>query len=353
MDKLLSLLIALSMTLTGCGVSGTTPTPPSTPNTSTSQTTTVTDSNQTTQTTTNTPESSGTTSTESSFTIDLSSIPEFSGNAYVAINDNKPTFSQSDLTTASFETYSNLDSLGRCGVAYANVGQDLMPTEERGSIGQVKPTGWHTIKYDNVDGKYLYNRCHLIGYQLTAENANTKNLITGTRYLNIQGMLPFENMVADYVKETNNHVLYRVTPIFDGNNLVASGVTMEAMSVEDNGEGISFNVYCYNNQPGITINYATGDSYADGSTSNSSQSSSSNQTTTTAPATTPTPNTNVSESTSQSTSSTYILNTNSKKFHVPTCSSVGQMKESNKQEYTGSRDEIIAQGYEPCKRCNP
>ena len=341
MDKLLSLLIALSMTLTGCGTSSVTPTTPSTSDTSTSQTTTVTDN-------------SNTTSAESSFAFDLSSIPEFSGTAYVAINDNKPTFSQSDLTTTSFETYSDLDSLGRCGVAYANVGQDLMPTEERGSIGQVKPTGWHTIKYDNVDGKYLYNRCHLIGYQLTAENANNKNLITGTRYLNIQGMLPFENMVADYVKETNNHVLYRVTPIFDGNNLVASGVTMEAMSVEDNGEGISFNVYCYNNQPGITIDYATGDSYAnDGSTSDSSQSSSNNQTTTTTPATTPTPNTNVSESTSQSTSSTYILNTNSKKFHVPTCSSVGQMKESNKQEYTGSRDDIIAQGYEPCKRCNP
>lgn len=190
----------------------------------------------------------------------LESIPAYSGKPYVEINGNNPSFASSDFTTASFEKYSDLDSLGRCGVAYANVGKDIMPTEERGSIGSVKPTGWHTVKYDNVDGKYLYNRCHLIGYQLTAENANEKNLITGTRYLNVEGMLPFENMVADYVKETGNHVLYRVTPIFEGNNLVASGVHVEAKSVEDNGEGICFNVYCYNVQPGVTIDYATGES---------------------------------------------------------------------------------------------
>ena len=146
-------------------------------------------------------------------------------------------------------------------MAEANIGQDLMPTEKRGAIGQVKPTGWHTVKYDQVEGKYLYNRCHLIGYQLTGENANEKNLITGTRYLNVDGMLPFENMVADYIKETGNHVLYRVTPVFNGNNLLASGVQMEAMSVEDKGAGISFNVFCYNVQPGVEINYADGNIY--------------------------------------------------------------------------------------------
>ncbi len=195
--------------------------------------------------------------------VSLSEIPEYSGSPYVEINGNEPDFSKSDFTTDSFETYSELDSLGRCGAAYANVGQDLMPTGPRSSIGQVKPTGWHTAKYDSVDGKYLYNRCHLIGYQLTAENANKKNLITGTRYLNVDGMLPFENMVADYIHETGNHVLYRITPVFDGNNLVASGVEMEAESVEDQGESISFHVFCYNVQPGIGIDYATGDSWAE------------------------------------------------------------------------------------------
>lgn len=192
---------------------------------------------------------------------DMSSIPEFDGeNAYVVLNNNEPNFTKEDMVTESFESYSELDSLGRCGVAFANVGKDIMPTEERGSIGQVKPTGWHTIKYDNVDGKYLYNRCHLLGYQLTGENANKKNLITGTRYLNIDGMLGFENMIADYVKETGNHVLYRVTPVFVGDELVCRGVQMEALSVEDNGEGVKFNVFAYNAQPGIEIDYATGDS---------------------------------------------------------------------------------------------
>lgn len=193
-------------------------------------------------------------------TISVSDIPEYSGKPYVEINGNTPKFLEADLSTTSYEYYSDLDNLGRCGVVYACIGTDLMPTEERGNIGSVKPTGWHTIKYDVVDGKYLYNRCHLIGYQLSGENANTKNLITGTRYLNVDGMLPFENMVADYVKETNNHVMYRVTPVFEGDNLLASGVQIEAESVEDNGEGILFNVYCYNVQPNVKIDYATGDS---------------------------------------------------------------------------------------------
>lgn len=190
----------------------------------------------------------------------LESIPEFSGETYVTVNGNTPYFQEEDYTTESFESYSELDSLGRCGVAYANIGADLMPTTEREEIGMIKPSGWHTVKYDCVEKKYLYNRCHLIGYQLTGENANEKNLITGTRYMNVQGMLPFENMVAAYIKESGNHVLYRVTPVFKGDNLLAEGVLMEGRSVEDNGEGICYNVFVYNVQPGIEIDYATGES---------------------------------------------------------------------------------------------
>ena len=193
--------------------------------------------------------------------VTLADIPEYSGDPYVVLNDNWPNFDVEDLTTEPFEYYSELDDLGRCGVAYANVCVEIMPTEERGSIGQVKPSGWQTVKYDIVEGKYLYNRCHLIGYQLAGENANKQNLITGTRYLNVTGMLPFENMVDSYVEETENHVLYRVTPIFVGTELVARGVQMEAFSVEDEGEGICFNVFVYNVQPGITIDYATGNSW--------------------------------------------------------------------------------------------
>lgn len=194
-------------------------------------------------------------------TIALSELPEYSGEPYIEINGNEPDFPKEEWAEESFEQYAELDSLGRCGTAYACVGTDLMPAEKRGSIGQVKPTGWQTVKYDIVDGKYLYNRCHLIGYQLSGENANEKNLITGTRYMNVEGMLPFENMVADYVKETGNHVLYRVTPIFEGDDLLADGVQMEAFSVEDEGEGIAFNVYVYNVQPGIEIDHATGESF--------------------------------------------------------------------------------------------
>lgn len=198
--------------------------------------------------------------------VDLSSIPAYSGSPYVALNGNVPNFTAEDLTATSYESYGELDSLGRCGVCIASIGRDLMPTEDREGIGSVKPTGWHTVKYNGlVDGNYLYNRCHLIGFQLSGENANEQNLITGTRYLNVDGMLPFENMVADYVKETGNHVLYRVTPVFEEDNLLASGVVLEAQSVEDQGEGIQFHVYCYNVQPGITINYADGTSQLDGS----------------------------------------------------------------------------------------
>lgn len=198
--------------------------------------------------------------TKQAVSFNLNDIPEFKDEAYVILNNNIPNFTEDDNTTKAFERYSDLDVLGRCRVAFACVGKETMPTEERGAIGQVKPSGWKTVKYDIIDGKYLYNRCHLIGYQLTAENANTKNLITGTRYMNVEGMLPFENKVADYIHKTSNHVLYRVTPIFQENNLVASGVQIEAKSVEDEGKGICFNVYVYNAQPGIEIDYTNGES---------------------------------------------------------------------------------------------
>jgi len=190
----------------------------------------------------------------------IEEIPEYTGNIYVVLNNNEPTFTASDLSKESFERYSSKDYLDRCGVSLASIGKDLMPSKDRGSIGSVKPSGWHTVKYDIVDGKYLYNRCHLIGYQLSGENANPENLITCTRQANVEGMLPFEEMVAEYVKETNNHVMYRVTPIFEGDNLLASGIQMEALSVEDNGKGVKFNVYIYNVQDGIEIDYSDGSS---------------------------------------------------------------------------------------------
>lgn len=195
-----------------------------------------------------------------SVSYELSNIPEYSGSNFVYINNNEPKFTESEIKDYSYESYSGLDYLGRCGEAIANIGKDIMPTEERGNIGSIKPTGWHTVKYDIVDGKYLYNRCHLIGYQLTGENANKNNLITCTRQMNTKGMLDFENKVANYIKKTNNHVLYRVTPIFYDDNLIATGVNIEALSVEDNGKGIKFNVFVYNVQDGIDINYKTGDS---------------------------------------------------------------------------------------------
>ena len=328
---------------------------------------------QTVQGNTQTPAASGQAYVPKDVPFTADQAPAYSGEAYVAIHDSIPFFDTSKLTPVSVEYYSPLDGLGRCGVAYACVGQDIMPTEERGSIGQVKPTGWHTVKYDIVDGKYLYNRCHLVGYQLSAENANTSNLITGTRYLNIEGMLPFENLTADYVKETGNHVAYRVTPIFAGNELVARGVLMEGWSVEDKGDGVCFCVFCFNAQPGITIDYATGDSSqtgdgtsgtsgdtGTGTTGNGGQNSQPAQQDP-APAVPAGPSTSAEppaqtqepepEPTPQGTE--YIYNKNTKKFHYPSCSSVDSMKESNKGYFTGSRDELIAQGYEPCKRCNP
>ena len=257
--------------------------------------------------------------------------------AYEVLNNNTPYFTESEITTKSYEFYSELDSLDRCGVVMACVGRDLMPTDERGSISSVTPSGWVQAKYDTalVDGGYLYNRAHLIGWQLTGENANERNLITGTRYFNVEGMLPFENMVADYIKETGNHVMYRVTPDFQGNNLVATGVTMEAYSVEDDGDGVQFCVYVYNYQPGIIIDYATGKSRLEGD------------------GTLPPATDSGEDDGLPGDSATYILNTSSKKFHDENCGNGKSTKEENKQIFTGSRDDLITEGYVPAGCCNP
>lgn len=252
-------------------------------------------------------------------------VPQYGGVPYVAINDNMPEFDADLLTDESYEFYSELDLLGRCGYAIACVGTDIMPTEERESISQVKPTGWVQAQYDFVDGESLYNRCHLIGFQLTGENANERNLITGTRYMNVQGMLPFENMVADYVKETDNHVMYRVTPVFEGEELVARGVQMEAYSVEDNGEGVCYNVYVYNVQPGITIDYRSGGSVLEGENFEATD----------------------------DTALTYVLNVKSKKFHSAECGQAADIDEDNARNYTGDRDALVAEGYTPAGCCKP
>ncbi len=261
--------------------------------------------------------------------------------AYTIINNNVPQFTYNEITTVAFENYSELDDLGRCGPAIACIGQEIMPTEERGAIGQIKPSGWQMAKYDIVDGNYLYNRCHLIGYQLSGENANEKNLITGTRYMNVNGMLPFENMVADYIKETNNHVMYRVTPVFDENNLLAKGVQMEAFSVEDNGKGISFNVFVDNIQPGIEINYLDGTSKL------------------------VTDNTNIKNQIPKSKEESkqnnyvndfdivYILNTSTMKFHYEWCSAVKDINSKNKEIFNGGKDWLVDNNYSPCGICKP
>ncbi|MBQ1501349.1 MAG: DNA/RNA non-specific endonuclease [Firmicutes bacterium] len=252
-------------------------------------------------------------------------VPDYQGSPYVAINGNIPFFEDEELTTVSFEDYAPLDELGRCGEAYACLGKDLMPTGERGSISAIHPSGWQSSFYDFVDGGSLYNRCHLIAWKLAAEDDNERNLITGTRYLNATGMLPFEDMVAAYIRETRNHVLYRVTPIFHGDELIARGVLMEAESVEDGGDGIFFCVYCYNVQPGVGIDYTDGDNWL-------------------LPA--------ASELNSAG-EVTYVLNTNSGKFHYASCEGAQSMNPANKKEYTGSREELISMGYEPCSQCNP
>ena len=287
----------------------------------------------------------------------------YAGEPYVVLNENNPDFTDDEKqNTTAFESYSELDELGRCQVAYANICEELMPTEERGEIGSIKPTGWHTVKYDALGSDlYLYNRCHLIGYQLAGENANEKNLITGTRYLNVVGMLPFENVVAEYVKETGNHVLYRVTPIFLEDNLLAEGVKMEAYSVEDDGSGICFNVFCYNVQPGIEINYSNGESveigtdYSNG-VSNDIETDDENTESGASQIESDENETNISDdeiTSSNTEKKEYVLNTKSMKFHDSSCSSVDDIKESNKAYFTGTREELIEEGYSPCKRCNP
>jgi len=271
--------------------------------------------------------------------VSLADIPAYSGQPFIEINNNIPFFNSDELVTEAFERYSPLDNKGRCGVAYANICRELMPTEDRGSIGMIKPTGWHTVKYDFVDGKYLYNRSHLIAHQLAGENANKKNLITGTRYLNAVTMLQFENKVSDYVKATNNHVLYRVTPLFDGDNLLATGVLMEGYSVEDNGKGICYNVFCYNVQPGVVIDYANGDSCAEVVANKEPVVQERSMPVLTTDKTSDEVN--------------YIGNKNTKKFHYPYCRSVSDIKEKNKVLLYGSRDDAIAQGYSPCGKCHP
>ncbi len=264
------------------------------------------------------------------YILSAQNIPACSGSPYIEVMGGVPAFTEEMLAEAtdSYESYSPLDLLGRPGTALSSVGRDLMPEGERGSIGMVKPPGFSTVRYDDlIEDKYLYNRCHLIGWQLTGENANEKNLITGTRYMNVDGMLPFENRIASYVKRTGNHVLYRVTPVYDGNDLVCRGLQMEAFSVEDNGEGISFHVFVYNVQPGIEIDYSNGESWR-------------------APAS------NMPEY-SNPENCTYVLNRNSQKFHLPSCESVSDMSEKNKIFSDEDRDTIVAKGYDPCKRCNP
>ena len=268
-------------------------------------------------------------------TVTLADIPAYAGEPYVVINDNNPFFTKEEIAkaTTSWEEYGDMDELGRCSMCWASVGKDIMPTGDRGSIGSVKPTARHTGNSDLVNGKYLYNRSHLIGWQLTGENANKKNLVTGTRSFNVDGMLPFENMVADYVREDDGHVLYRVTPMFDGDDLVCRGVLMEAISVEDNGDSILFNVFVYNVQPGVKIDYATGESSLDtGQTTETGDSDS---------------------ETASDVDATYVINTSSMKFHKEDCSSISSMNQANKKVVASTRDELISEGYSPCGICKP
>lgn len=256
--------------------------------------------------------------------VSVAEIPTYSGEAFVILENNVPAFQEKDYVTESYEFYEDLDAMNRCTYTMACIGPDLMPTEDRGNIGMVRPTGWVTAKYDFVDGKYLYNRCHLIGFQLTGENANERNLITGTRYMNVEGMLPFENMVADYIKETGNHVLYRVVPIFEGDNLLASGVTMEGWSVEDNGEGICFHVYVYNVQPGVEIDYATGESWLAEPVVGEGEEI-----------------------------MIYVVNTGSGKFHDGSCPQAVSIKSENKESFETTRSQMLAWNFEPAGCCKP
>ena len=362
-SRILSVLLLLSVLLTGCSVS-------SMETESTTTTATVSTASEI-QTTTEAVTSTTTTSTTmfddpdvehtskyasasdiasngsdaSVKVLKRTALPEYAGKPYVVINNNEPGFTSSEKDNRSaFENYSDLDSLGRCGTAFANICREIMPTEKRGAIGMIKPSGWHTVKYDNVDGKYLYNRCHLIGYQLSAENANVKNLITGTRYLNIHGMLPFENMVADYVKETGNHVAYRVTPVFVNDELVARGVQIEAYSVEDDGDGICFNVYCFNVQPDITIDYATGASQLTSSITTTAKPTT-RATTKATTKTTARTTTKAEDYGGESNSQTVYITATGSKYHRDGCQYL------RKSQIPISLSDAKARGYTPCSKC--
>ena len=283
-------------------------------------------------------------------------IPAYSGSPAIEINDNKPEFTKSEITKASYESYGELDDLGRCTPAMASIGQDLMPTKDRESISMVKPSGWNQEKYPGLvdsDPPYLYNRCHMIGFQLTGENANEQNLITGTRYMNVEGMLPYENEVADYIRSTGNHVMYRVTPVFEGDNLLCDGVQIEALSVEDGGKGVSFNVFCYNVQPGVIIDYTDGSNKKD----RNYKTDQNGKTSFTLEEFTSAENWNSTENATRSAPEktySYIGNKNSNVFHYPDCDSVKEMKEKNKVYFEdATRDEVMNQGYRPCGRCKP
>lgn len=340
-QKLLTVLLSLAMLLSfvGCGSdSAVSDSPTGVANTSADSASQITEKGSETdkQYESTTPSSKVTkVGSGTANPVKPAAVGAYTGAAYAVVNNNQPNFSAAELTASGYEKYSELDSLGRCGAALASCGKDTMPgaDETRGSISSIKPSGWVQAKYNGISGGYLWNRCHLIGWQLSAENANRKNLITGTRYMNTEGMLPFENMVADYIKETNNHVAYRVTPIFEGNNLVCSGVQIEAYSVEDNGEGICFNVYCYNIQPGITINYATGDSTGPKSDNNSQ-------------AKAPAQSESVTQSPAQPANTEMVwIPATGKKYHRK--SSCSNMKNPTQV----SRSEAITRGYEPCKKC--
>ena len=298
--------------------------------------------------------------------IGLDEIPDYSGKAYVEINGDKPFFKEDEITDKAFEKYSELDALGRCGVAFACLGRELMPTEERGEIASVTPTGWeyggisNNNTYDFVPDEYVYNRCHLIGFQLAGENDNEKNLITGTRYLNIEGMLPYENLVADYIEESGNHVMYRVTPIFNGLDYVARGVLMEGYSVEDKGRGIEFCIYAYNVQPGVTIDYFTGVNVANGEDMPqiSDENDDRNEGQNNSGDTNQSGDDNSGEGGNDSDANdgqnyNYVLNTNSKKFHLATSNCVDRISDKNRENYSGTREDLIQDGYSPCGICNP
>ena len=340
-NKLLALLLSIVMlvSVVGCDINSSNYKDGSNTGTSSSITdindhsSSIIDSNDETSSTSSTTQkpNNSTVGIGNASAVDPSTLPTFSGTAWTSVNNNQPNFNTAELTTSGYEKYSSLDSLGRCGVALASCGKEIMPSadEERKSISSIKPTGWIQKSYSGISGGYLWNRCHLIGWQLSAENANRENLITGTRYMNINGMLPFENMVADYIKETGNHVAYRITPIFEGRNLVCSGVQMEAYSIEDDGDGICFNVYCYNIQPGITINYATGDSSGPSNESSSK------------------PSTEQSSSNDNQAASgdmVWIPNSGSKYHSRSGCSNMKNPRQVTKQEAEN-------EGYEPCKKC--